>query len=217
MFCRRCGFKLAENAKFCENCGTSVVDEQTSHSQYDPKQQQANQTTWKYQNNTAAPVQNSTGSSTFPILFFLVIVGCVIAGLFALVSLWDDSWDMDYIAFVKSAEPTTISDVTYEELMDHYLQHPIWKEREGENGVVYVDITGTMNGGNEEIKLTIRCEPTDDPEFFLYSPHRIMIDGSGREGSEFAEEFVSELCVDYEYGDGTYDLIEFLDFLALFS
>lgn len=208
MFCAKCGNQMPDGAAFCERCGARMDAEPTPDSQY--YQNQLKQFAPPNQQPYVQSVQTKKFSG--PVIFTTILVlGGIIAVLVFLGSLLGES--VDYIASVKAMKPLSISDVTYEEIINNYFQSPKWKERAGENGTYYVDISGTPQNGDEKIVLTIRIDPTDDPEVFWYTPHRLMIGGRGA-GESYADSFVYELYIAYKYGSDAVNLYKFMQMLS---
>ena len=219
MFCEKCGHRIPDGAFFCEKCGSRVTMQDKSQQttippQANPQQNQEQQVLPPNQQAYSSPSYQQISENQAPKVKkhrFLILVGCIISAFFIIGILVGN--DADYIASVKAMKPIAGSSATYEELINNYFQSPRWKERAGENGIHYVDISGTPQNGDEEIILTIRIDPTDDPEIFWYTPHRLMIDGQGS-GESYASSFVYELYIAYEYGPDAFNLYKFMQIFS---
>lgn len=212
MYCKNCGTRLAEDAVFCGKCGTKLKEQPTPVPQYSQSRPQPQQFAASNQQGHSAAAQGNS-SSVLSVLLAILILGGIavffyntIKGLFTV--------EYDYIGTVKAMCP--ISDVTYEDLVNSGWEDPRWKTRKGENGIVYVDISGTAKNSNKEIVLTIQLEPMDDPGLFWITPIRVMIDGRGG-GEAYASEFIQDLEMNYKYGSGMSDLKDLLEFFSYFS
>lgn len=147
-----------------------------------------------------------------------IALGVVIAVAVFLIKDGDNlfSGPTDYIRTVKEA---TLSDwdVAIGELIDEYFEDAAWEDREGNDDVHYVDISGRLKNGDEDIVLTIRLEPVEDkPGYFWISPYRVKVEGQ-KFGKEAANEFLYQLYLNYEYGSDMANLYNLYRFLSLFS
>ena len=225
MFCEKCGNKLPDGALFCGKCGAPVPVRNASQPTFASQGRQQNvpprQTQTAQPQRTPGQAAATVGSALLSTLGELlggaVALGVVIAVVFFLVkdggSLWRTT---DYIRTVKEA---TLSDwdATIGELIDEYFEDAAWEGREGNDDVYYVDISGRLKNGDEDIVLTIRLEPHDEKSgYFWISPYRIKVEGQ-KFGKEAASEFLYQLYLNYEYGSDMASLYNLYRFLSLFS
>ena len=91
MFCEKCGAKLKEGQKFCDNCGNKIGDKKTSKKEVVEKQENVNETVQTTQNvNTQIPNVNVGVTQNPPkkdnkVVVIILIVGAVIVAFIALL------------------------------------------------------------------------------------------------------------------------------------
>lgn len=235
MFCEKCGNKLPDGALFCGKCGAPVPVRNASQPAFAGQGRQQNvpprfaagqnqqqnvppRQPQQTPEKAAATVGSALLSTLGQLLGGAIALGVVIAVAVFLIKDGGNFFlgPTDYIRTVQKATPSDW-DVTYEELIDEYFEDAVWEEREGNDDVYYVDISGRLKNGDEDIVLTIRVEPVEDePGKVWISPYRIKVEGQ-KFGKEAANEFLYQLYLNYEYGSDMANLYNLYRFFSLFS
>lgn len=229
MFCEKCGNKLPDGALFCGKCGALVPVRNASQPAFagqgwqqnvPPRQSQAAQpqrTPEQAAATVGSAFLNGLGTTVATVIGVLVAIGIFAFFINDMVKAYTEP--LGRTNYILTVQKATLSDwdVTYGELIDEYFEDAAWEDREGNDDVYYVDISGRLKKGDEDIVLTIRVEPVEDePGKVCISPYRIKVEGQ-KFGKEAANEFLYQLYLNYEYGSDMANLYNLYRFLSLFS
>lgn len=157
MFCTNCGKQVADNAKFCPNCGSPTITNQEPTLSAAPPEPQAAA-------NKKAP---TIGKKKVPLIIGAVVVVVILAIVAA--SLLGGGSDRDKaIKTVRAGYLGTFTDVTVEEIVNYTFagdksgQGVVWDGGTTDDGVMIVEARYTNSDG-QEIQFQFRM--MDDQTF----------------------------------------------------
>lgn len=136
MECPRCGEQLNEDARFCQRCGKSLLEQQIPDS----------------------PVLKKSNDSGMGILIGgLIVLALVIC--FALRSGDNNSIVEDsHVTAVKGGSPEAYPDITYGEAFESFFSNTSWKYFESDKGKDIVEFTGDCLYADTEVTATFQFE-----------------------------------------------------------
>ncbi len=119
--------------------------------------------------------------------------------LMAVTMLGGCSDGTDYIATAKAHAPfVDFPDITYEDVMDKYLDDPVWESgvTDGDN---FAKVSGKIKGMNEDFALYIYIKVNSDGTAQI-SMDTIMFQGELKNSTEIVSQFVYAFFDAYDRG-----------------
>lgn len=169
MYCPKCGAKVLDEAAFCQNCGAALSDA-TAIKQ---REEAAPPLNPMQANKTETDASKKKMSLKVPLIGIAVVLIAVIA----FIALNRDG-KVDYVATVRAYQPYADSQgLPYScgEVFDQYISDADWYIRK-DSDVTFVDISGTANGSNKELTVTIQVKPEGD--HVKMAPTSVKLDGN---------------------------------------
>jgi hypothetical protein len=166
MYCRNCGSKLKDNAKFCSKCGASTV--QKAESDESQSKRDLHQTDETASEKVEAECVDINEAKRIDRLM-VRIVACLhpvalVCVIFSLICCLYIRVDRHAISLVKDSSFADYApNKSINDLVDNFIASPKWKCRhEGDN--CFVDIKGKILYGGKKTKvvLTFQCYKKED-------------------------------------------------------
>lgn len=169
MFCPKCGTKTVDGAKYCQTCGMNLAEDISAPPPSpEPVSPPAAAPTPE---PAPAPASAPKKKSKLPIILGVTILVLVVvaAAAFAVFKLSQGGKPVyDFKETVREYEPYAKSQkmpYTCGEVFDQYIEKAEWDIEESDDGAG-VEISGTMEGTDQEIVVAMRVEIEDDEATF---------------------------------------------------
>ena len=173
MFCIKCGSKLKENAKFCENCGAKISGEKVENNFPDNIKKTLSKVDKKIEEKLPDNLKKKKkviyiGTCAIIMLFILFFLTRGYSQNIQIVRSWQNSILAD-------------NDVTFGEAMDYALEHEKWIDTVYD-GEPAVQLTGTYRKNGVDMKAIFYVNKEDHVTMFAYYEE----DGNKRSSSDVA-------------------------------
>lgn len=159
MYCIKCGSKLKENAKFCENCGASV----TGDKKVNDFPKKFKKTFTKVDKKIEEKLPDNLKEKK-KIIYISTCVIVMVLALFLLTRGYSKN-----IQIVRSWQNAILADnnVTFGEAMDYALKNEKWRDTVYE-GEPAVQLTGTYRKNGVNMRAVFYVNKEDRVTMFAY-------------------------------------------------
>lgn len=173
MYCIKCGSKIKENAKFCENCGANISGEKKVNNFLDNVKKTLSKADKKIEEKLPDNLKKNRN-------IIYIVIGVIVV-LF-IILLLTRGYSQN-IQIVRSWQNAILADnnVTFGEAMDYALEHEKWSDTVYD-GEPAVQLTGTYRKNGVDMKAIFYVNKDDHVTMFAYYEE----DGNKRSSSDIA-------------------------------